>query len=113
MRGLLGDGLAGRKADPPRPPARVLHVVQDLDRGAVENWLVRMLAHANVMGIDLDWSFYCTSSEPGAMDERARSLGARVLYAPVSIKQKLELPALFVLNCGKVVTKFCIVTTTW
>ena len=90
MHGNLGDGLEDRKAEPTRRPPKVLHVVESLDRGAVENWLVRMLAHANAMGVDLDWSFYCTSSEPDAMGERARSLGARVLYAPVPIEQKLE-----------------------
>jgi glycosyltransferase involved in cell wall biosynthesis len=74
---------------PAGAPPSVLHVVGDLHRGAVENWLVRMLAHAHASGINLDWSFYCTSSGTGAMEEKARSLGARILSSPVPMDRKI------------------------
>ena len=67
---------------------RVLHVVENLDRGAVENWLLRMLEHANRRGIRLDWSFYCQLDRPGALDEKARTLGAAVIHSPVPIGSK-------------------------
>ena len=58
---------------------RVLHIVENLDRGAVENWLVRMLRHARAAGQAPDWTFYCALGVPGALDHEARALGARIL----------------------------------
>jgi glycosyltransferase involved in cell wall biosynthesis len=73
-----------------KAPRRILHVVENLNSGAVENWLVRMLKHAHKRGIEVDWTFYCALGQPGAMDERARSLRARVVYSPVPIGKKAE-----------------------
>lgn len=67
----------------------VLHIVENLDRGAVENWLVRMLRHARARNVDLDWTFYCALSRPGALDDEARSLGAKIVYSPVPMGDKL------------------------
>ncbi len=69
-------------------PPRVLHIVESLNRGAVENWLVRMLRHARARGVDVDWSFYCALPDPGALDKETISLGGRVLPSPVPIGQK-------------------------
>jgi glycosyltransferase involved in cell wall biosynthesis len=74
----------------PKAARRILHVVENLNRGAVENWLVRMLEHAHKRGIDVDWTFYCALGQPGAMDDGARSLRARVVYSPVPIGKKAE-----------------------
>jgi glycosyltransferase involved in cell wall biosynthesis len=69
---------------------RVLHVVENLDRGAVENWLLRMLEHARKRGMKFDWTFYCILEQPGAWDSKAEALGARVLHSPVPIVRKVE-----------------------
>src|SRR4051794_3508140 len=69
---------------------RVLHVVENLDRGAVENWLVRMLRYANKKGASLDWTFYCALGACGEIEEEALSLGARVVHSPFPIKSKLS-----------------------
>jgi glycosyltransferase involved in cell wall biosynthesis len=69
---------------------KVLHVVENLDRGAVENWLLRMLKHARYGGMQADWTFYCTLQNPGAYDGRAEELGARVVHSPVPILRKTE-----------------------
>lgn len=66
---------------------RVLHIVESLDRGAVENWLLRMFAHARSRGIALDWTFYCLLATPGERKAEARALGARVVHSPVPIGQ--------------------------
>lgn len=71
-------------------PQRCLHIVENLDRGAVENWLVRMLRHARKKGVEVNWTFYCTLTQPGAMDEEARALGAQVLHSPVPLGRKME-----------------------
>jgi glycosyltransferase involved in cell wall biosynthesis len=68
---------------------RVLHIVENLDRGAVENWLVRMLRHARAAGQAPDWTFYCALGVPGALDHEARALGARILYSPVPVSRKI------------------------
>ena len=66
---------------------KVLHVVESLDRGAVENWLVRMLQHAQRRRLKLDWTFYCTLNKPGPLEAAARSAGAQILHAPQTISQ--------------------------
>src|SRR6266851_1558506 len=69
---------------------KVLHIVEKLERGAVENWLVRMLGHARGRGIDVDWTFYCSLGQPGMMDKKARALRARVIHSPVPVVKKVE-----------------------
>jgi glycosyltransferase involved in cell wall biosynthesis len=69
---------------------KVLHIIENLERGAVENWLMRMLVHARKREIEVDWTFYCILEQPGAMDEKARSLGAHVIHSPVPIVKKTE-----------------------
>ncbi len=67
-----------------RPP-RVVHVVESLDVGAVENWLLRMLRAGRTFGTDLDWTFYSVLSRPGRYDDVARELGASVINSPVEL----------------------------
>jgi glycosyltransferase involved in cell wall biosynthesis len=67
---------------------RVLHVVENLNSGSVENWLARMLSHARKRGVDVDWTFYCAVEETGAKDEEVRALGATVIHSPVPIGRK-------------------------
>jgi glycosyltransferase involved in cell wall biosynthesis len=67
---------------------RVLHVVENLNSGSVENWLARMLAQARKRGVDVDWTFYCAVGNPGAKEEEVRALGATVIHSPVPIGRK-------------------------
>lgn len=67
---------------------KVLHVVESLDRGAVENWLLRMLKFGRDRADQIDWTFYCTQSEPGRLDEQARGLGSRIVRSPVPLHRK-------------------------
>jgi glycosyltransferase involved in cell wall biosynthesis len=69
-------------------PQRLLHVIENLDRGAVETWLLRMLRHARERNIDLDWTFYCALGRPGSLDQDARALAAPVVSSPVPIGHK-------------------------
>ena len=64
---------------------KILHVVESLDRGAIENWLLRMLGHARARGVAADWTFYCQQAGPGEFDVRARELGARIVASPVPL----------------------------
>lgn len=66
---------------------RVVHIVESLDRGSIEAWLLRLAAHARTRGTPLDWTFYCAFG-PGPKDEAARALGIRLVHTPVSIANK-------------------------
>jgi glycosyltransferase involved in cell wall biosynthesis len=68
---------------------KVLHVVENINRGAVENWLLRMLRFGVRHGAALDWTFYCVLGEKGEGDEKASKLGARVVLSPVPLRHKL------------------------
>ena len=72
---------------------KVLHIVLNLDRGAVENWLLRMLGHARSHGAEPVWTFYCQLTEPGELDDMAAKLGARVVHSPVPLDRKLAFMA--------------------
>jgi len=51
---------------------------------------MRMLVHAHKRKMKVDWTFYCILEAPGAMDDKARALGARVVHSPVPIGKKVE-----------------------
>jgi glycosyltransferase involved in cell wall biosynthesis len=67
---------------------KVLHIIEVMDRWAVETWLVRMLEHAAKTGVAVDWTFYGASAMEGSRDSQARSLGAQVIRSPVPIGEK-------------------------
>ena len=67
---------------------RVLHIIENLDRGAVENWLVRMFRHGRERGDTLDWTFYCALGREGKLDDEVRRLGGRIVYSPVPLAEK-------------------------
>jgi glycosyltransferase involved in cell wall biosynthesis len=67
---------------------KVIHIVENLDRGAVENWLVRMLRHSRRIGIQLDWTFYCALGKPGLLDDEVRAMGGRIVYSSSPIGNK-------------------------
>ncbi|MFA6180407.1 MAG: glycosyltransferase [Candidatus Methylopumilus sp.] len=67
----------------------MLHIVESLDRGSVENWLLRMAAHARRRAVAIDWTFYCSLEGAGSNDVLARELGLRVVHTPVPIGHKL------------------------
>lgn len=72
-----------------RVPTRVIHIVESLDTCAVENWLLRMLTHAQARGYALDWTFYCYLDHTGAHEAKARNLGAQVIHSAAPIGEKV------------------------
>jgi glycosyltransferase involved in cell wall biosynthesis len=67
---------------------KVLHVVESLGRGAVEAWLVRMLAHGRRRAAPLDWTFYCSLERGGALADKAHDLGARIIVSPAPLDRQ-------------------------
>lgn len=68
-----------------RTVARVLHVVEKMDRGATESLLLWMLKHGRKRGVPIDWTFYCIHSTDGPLADEAARLGAKVIGSPVGI----------------------------
>jgi glycosyltransferase involved in cell wall biosynthesis len=69
---------------------RILHVVESLDRGAVENWLVNVFKESRRMRPDLEWTFYCLLDRPGKLDGIVEELGGKIIRSPVTISDKLS-----------------------
>lgn len=70
---------------------RVLQVVENLDRGAVENWLVRCFLHSRKTHPEWEWTFYCVLGRPGVLDERVRAAGGRIILAPAGWEAPVQL----------------------
>jgi glycosyltransferase involved in cell wall biosynthesis len=67
---------------------KIIHIVENLDRGAVENWLVRMLRFGVARRVSLDWTFYCTLGVTGQLDGEVQKLGGRIIYSPVPLSSR-------------------------
>ncbi len=67
---------------------RVIHIVESLDRGAVENWLVRMYVYGRQRGEPLDWTFFCYNGA-GRLDSLVEKCGARVIHSEVPMNRKI------------------------
>ena len=63
-------------APPPDRPLRVLHVLGSLNRGGVETWLMNVLRHLDPRRVRFD--FVTHHDNPGAYEEEAKALDARV-----------------------------------
>jgi glycosyltransferase involved in cell wall biosynthesis len=67
---------------------RILNIVNSLDTGAVENWLVRACEAVAAKNPDWKWTFYCTYGQRGRLDDRASQFGAQVVYSPHPVGNK-------------------------
>jgi glycosyltransferase involved in cell wall biosynthesis len=56
---------------------RILQVVGSLDRGGVETWLMQILRHIDRQQYSMDFLVHTT--KPGALDNQAVELGARII----------------------------------
>jgi glycosyltransferase involved in cell wall biosynthesis len=71
---------------------RVLHVVENLDNQAVENWLLRVL-RASKDHPHIHWTFFCTLGKSGRQDDAALALGADVIHSSFEIGDKVRFMA--------------------
>lgn len=67
---------------------KIIAVVENLDKGAVENWLVRIFLQSKAIRPDWQWTFYCMLGKPGRLDEEVRAAGGTIIYSPVEISSK-------------------------
>lgn len=69
---------------------KIFHIVENLDKGAVENWLIQVFKQSRALRPEWQWTFYCLLNRPGRLDESVRKAGGIILYSPVSISQKFS-----------------------
>lgn len=67
---------------------KIIHIVENLDKGAVENWLIQVFIRTRKIRPEWVWTFYCLLNKPGGLDDLVRNSGGIILYSPVSISQK-------------------------
>lgn len=77
---------------------RIIHIVENLDKGAVENWLVDIFIESRKIRPSWEWTFYCILGKEGRLDEKVRDAGGEIIYSPVTISNKLA----FLSNLRKV-----------
>jgi glycosyltransferase involved in cell wall biosynthesis len=61
-------------------PLRILHVVDRMNRGGAETWLMQVLRHIDRERFHMD--FMTTTDQPGAFDEQISRLGSMVHVGP-------------------------------
>lgn len=64
-------------------------MVESLDRGAVENWLVNVFVESRKTRPEWEWTFYCLTDRPGRLDLLVEGNGGVILRSPVTISDKL------------------------
>lgn len=86
-----------------RAAVRLLHIVENLDHQAVENWLLRVLRTASRDYPDYHWTFFCVLGKAGRLDDEARRLGAEVVHSRYEVgdKRRFLLGLREVMKCGR------------
>jgi glycosyltransferase EpsF len=69
---------------------KVFHIVENLDKGAVENWLVNVFLTSRRSRPDWEWTFYCILGREGRLDKQVREAGGTIIYCPFPISSKLK-----------------------
>jgi glycosyltransferase involved in cell wall biosynthesis len=68
----------------------IIHVVENLDKGAVENWLVNVFLESRKTRPDWEWTFYCYLGNKGRLDDKVIAAGGKIIYSPFWISQKYQ-----------------------
>lgn len=69
---------------------KIIHIVENLDKGAVENWLVNIFIESRKIKPSWDWTFYCILGRRGKLDEKVISAGGKIIYSPVTVSNKIQ-----------------------
>lgn len=77
---------------------KIINIVENLDKGSVENWLVSVFLESRSIRPDWEWSFYCILDRKGRLDEIVLKSGGKIIYSPMTISNKLK----FLLHLRKV-----------
>ena len=69
---------------------KIIHIVENLNKGAVENWLVNVFVESRKIKPNWEWTFYCILGEEGGLDRKVKAAGGKIIYAPCSISNKIQ-----------------------
>ena len=67
---------------------KIFHIVENLDKGAVENWLVNIFIESRKSRPEWKWTFYCILGKEGMLDDKVKQAGGEIIYSPVTISNK-------------------------
>ncbi len=67
----------------------ILHIVENLDKGAVENYLVNVFLQLKSKGANPNWVFYCVLGIPGRLDQKVKNNGGQIIYCPTNLSNKI------------------------
>lgn len=69
---------------------KIFHIVENLDKGAVENWLVNIFIESRKSKPDWEWTFYCILGKEGRLDDKVKNAGGKIIYSPVTVSSKVK-----------------------
>lgn len=67
---------------------KILNIVENLNKGAVETWLVKLFIESTKHKPEWEWTFYCILPEIGIQDPVVKEHGGRIIYTPVELSDK-------------------------
>lgn len=67
---------------------RILHIVESLDRGAVENWLVNCFVEISKIKPKWQWTFFCIIEKEGKLEKVVLENGGKIIKSPWTISNK-------------------------
>jgi glycosyltransferase involved in cell wall biosynthesis len=77
---------------------KIIHIVESLDKGAVENWLVRTFLESKKNNPNIVWHFYCILNSKGRLDNIVLENGGKIYYTDYPLSSKIG----FLLSLRKV-----------
>jgi len=69
---------------------KLIHIVENLDKGAVENWLVNVFLESRKQRPGWQWTFYCILGREGRLDKKVREAGGKIIYSPCTVSHKRQ-----------------------
>jgi glycosyltransferase involved in cell wall biosynthesis len=67
---------------------KIINIVENLDKGAVENWLVNVFIESRKFRPNWEWTFYCILGLPGNLDQKVKNNGGVIIYSPCTVTKK-------------------------
>ena len=86
----LESEISLQSAAQPQQEIRVLHIVENLDNQAVENWLLRVFRESRTSHPHIKWTFFCTEAKRGKFDIAAQDLGGEVIHTRYALAEKIQ-----------------------
>ena len=70
--------------------AKILYIVESLDNGAVESWLLNCFEEIDKIAASNNITFFCILNHPGKNEFKAKQLGINIIHSPFKINQKIN-----------------------